>query len=137
MSGNSKGCVVIPAGRQCFTWEHLIPVAQLLIERGHLPLRRKDKSGFFSTPGGVVCHLTRAITPDDWDAVADKFVIPDNLVYFRGLIRDNDNKVDMLGIEEISTSDGLMGPTSGRRGRGPQVDSRSQVCRRGGRRYGR
>lgn len=106
MNESSERRVVIPGGRQRFTWEHLIPVAQVLIERGHLPLRRKDRSGFFSIPGGVVCHLTRAITPDDWKAINENLVIPDNLVYFRGLIRDNDNKVDIIGIEEISTLDG-------------------------------
>jgi hypothetical protein len=110
MSGDAEARIVIPEGRQRFTWEHLIPIAQLLIERGHVPITKKQKFGFSSTPGGVECRLTRAFTLDDWDAINERFVVPDNLVYFRGLIRDNANKVDMIGIEEISTVDGVMGP---------------------------
>jgi hypothetical protein len=95
-------------GGQQFGYAHLIPIAKLPIERGHhLPLHRRSKFGFGSRPGRVVCDLSRTITPDDWAAINERFLLPDNIAYYKGLIRDSANGVDFLGCDEIVCDDGL------------------------------
>lgn len=98
---------VIPGGPQEFNFEHLIPIAKLLIERGHLPIDEDSKFGFSPTQGGMVCALTRKFSEEDWAAINDRFLLPANVVYFHGLIRDNTNWVDMLGWDEVTCLDGV------------------------------
>lgn len=107
MSSQSDSREVIPGGRQQFGWEHLIPVAKLLIERGHLPIRSDSKFGFHPSSGRTMCSLARRFTEEDWDAINQRFILPDTIVYFHGLIRDNVNRVDMMGREEVTFPDGV------------------------------
>lgn len=107
MSSQPDTREVIPGGRQQFGWEHLIPIAKLLIERGHLPIDEESKFGFGSSQIGTMCALGRKFTDEDWAAINERFVIPANVVYFHGLIRDNANRVDMLGWDEVTCLDGV------------------------------
>jgi hypothetical protein len=103
---------VIPAGEQPFwTWDHLIPIAKFLVqERGH-GLLPKDPTitsydwGFMQF-NGLRCQVTRRITDDDWAAINERFVMPDNIGYGDNLIRDNINYIDIEGVERIITVDG-------------------------------
>ncbi len=97
-----------PEGEQEFGYEHLFPIAKLLIERGHKPLDDWDKYGFAPGPNGITCWMTRAFTDEDWEAIKERFVIPRNIVFYKGLIRDNDNEVDMLNYDEIHDTDGTI-----------------------------
>lgn len=54
----------------------------------------------------MLCQLTRTFTEEDWAAINERFVIPDNIVFYHGLIRDNANGVDMLGYDEVISMDG-------------------------------
>jgi hypothetical protein len=92
---------VIPPGKQPRAYRHLFPIAQLLIERGHNPIDCPDKFGFCPTQGGMVCTLTHRFTQEDWNAINERFVVPDNIRWFNGLIRDTANHIDMMGTDEI------------------------------------
>jgi hypothetical protein len=99
---------VIPSGRQPAPWYlHLIPVARFLIEaRGHMPLERPEKFGFTQDYDGFKCHLSRNITEEDWVAINEHFVVPENLVYFLGRILDQDNSIELIGYDTIDDVDG-------------------------------
>jgi hypothetical protein len=99
MSTAPDGREIIPAGEQPAPWyRHLLPIAKFLIEeRGHLPIEKPQKYGFWMTAGGFECHLTRSITEADWQAINQRFVIPENIRYHAGLIRDGVNRIDMVG----------------------------------------
>jgi hypothetical protein len=98
---------VIPAGEQPPPWYlHLIPLARFLVEeRGHMPLEEPDEYGWF-LENGMKCHLSRSITAEDWEAVNEHFVVPPNVVYIFGRIRDQVNKVEMIGFDTIIDLDG-------------------------------
>ena len=98
---------VIPEGEQEEVYEHLFPIAALLIERGHVPIENPKEFGFCINPRDVVCQLTRRITAEDWHAINERFVLPDNIGYIQGIIRDIVNWVDIIGFDEIST-DGVV-----------------------------
>lgn len=98
---------VVPAGEQESGFRHMIPIARLLIERGHPPIDEDSTFGFNPSPAGMVCALGRMFSSADWDAINERFVIPDNIVYFHGLIRDNTNWVDMMGWDEVVCLDGV------------------------------
>jgi hypothetical protein len=101
---------VIPAGRQPAPgYRHLLPIARLLIEdRGHMAIDRPEKFGFRQELDGYECHLTRSITAEDWAAVNERFVLPENVVYIFGLIRDQVNNIDMVGHDEMFERDGAV-----------------------------
>jgi hypothetical protein len=98
---------VIPAGTQPAPWYlHLIPLAKFLVEeRGHMPLEEPEEYGWVLR-NGMNCHLTRSITEEDWEAVNAHFVVPSNLVYIFGRIRDQANKVQLIGHDTIIDVDG-------------------------------
>jgi hypothetical protein len=96
-----SGRETIPAGEQEWGYHHLYPIAQLLIERGHNPIDNKEKFGFCPTPGGVVCTLTHRFTEEDWAAINERFVLPDNIRWHNGLIRDTANWIDMMGADTM------------------------------------
>ena len=100
----------IAAGRQPAPWyRHLLPIARFLIEeRGHQAIERPDKFGFRQEMDGYECHLTRRITAEDWAAINDHFVLPENVVYIFGLIRDQTNNIDMVGHDEMVERDGVI-----------------------------
>lgn len=58
--------------------------------------------------GGLKCHLTHSISEEDWTALNEHFVIPDNIVYMFGRIRDQANKFELIGHEEITDVDGVI-----------------------------
>jgi hypothetical protein len=94
---------IIPAGRADFITNQtrfFAPVLTFLIERGHVPL-----DGDEHMLGGDT-SLTRIISPVDWAAVNDRFAIPDNLTYLDGMIRDNANRFDVDGFDELSGLNG-------------------------------
>lgn len=100
---------VISGGRlRPLSWTHLVPTARFLIEeRGHLPLYEPERWGFTSSQAGGLFQLSRRITDEDWDAVQRRFVLPPNIVFYKGLIRDQDNGVTFLGVEELVGNDGV------------------------------
>jgi hypothetical protein len=94
---------VIPAGEQPAPWyKHLLPIAKFLIEeRGHMAIEKPEKYGYVYGLGGGRFRFTRRITDEDWAAINERFVMPNNIGFFHGLIRDNDNHVDMMGFDTI------------------------------------
>jgi len=96
---------VIPAGEQPAPWfEHLLPVAKFLIEeRGHMALENPEEYGYVDGLDGNKFYFTRRITDEDWEAIKERFVIPDNIGFFGGLLRDNANHVDMIGYDTITS----------------------------------
>jgi hypothetical protein len=99
--------VVIPAGRfrAPMGWKHLVPIARFLIEeRGHLPLYEPERWGFTGTG---LFQFSRRITDEDWEAINQRFVIPPNVWFHNGLIRDQENGVDFLGVEELMGLNGV------------------------------
>ena len=104
---------IIPAGEQPAPWFlHLRPITRFLItERGHMPIEEVEDPedwGFTQEMDGFECHLTHGITPEDWAAINERFVIPANVVYMFGLIRDQDNNIDIVGHDEITDRDGVI-----------------------------
>jgi len=101
---------VIIGGRQPPPWyTHLLPIAKFLVEeRGHIPLERPERYGFRQTGGGLQCQLARRITDEDWAAINERFELPMNIQFFHGLIRDNDNRIDFMGFDEIQGDEGLI-----------------------------
>jgi hypothetical protein len=103
MSTAPEGREIIPPGEQpLFSIEHLLPIAKFLIEeRGHLPIDYPQDYGFntMAGAGGFDCHLTREITQADWDAINQRFIIPDTIWYHLGLIRDGINHMDIMGTD--------------------------------------
>lgn len=93
---------VIPAGEQEFFFEHLFPIARFLIQRGHLPIEDRRDYGFGGTGGGVVCALTHGLTDEDWAAVNERFVLPDNICFIYRVIRDSANHNDIQGVDFIT-----------------------------------
>jgi hypothetical protein len=87
----------------------LLPIARFLIEeRGHLPIYEPEDYGFHMGDDGFECRLTRSITAEDWEAVNERFVIPENIFFFCGyVIRDGANWIDMIGFDELLTLDGV------------------------------
>jgi hypothetical protein len=105
MTTAPDGREIIPSGKQPAPWyHHMVPIAKFLIEeRGHLPVDKPEKYGFYNGE----CQLTRSITAEDWAAINEHFVIPDNIAFMFGyLIRDGVNGIDMLGFD---TFQGLHG----------------------------
>lgn len=100
---------IIPAGEQpLFSWEHLLPIAKFLVEeRGHMPLSRPENYGFLQL-NGFRCRLTRWITDEDWIAINQRFALPETIGYGDGLIRDNLNRIDIEGFDEIICEDGVI-----------------------------
>lgn len=82
-----------------FGYKHMIPIVKVLIERGHLPTSNRPKYGFRGN--GRKCHLTHALTDDDWTAVTDRYIIPENIVWRFGIIRDHENNVQIQGDDTI------------------------------------
>lgn len=80
-----------------------MPIARFPIEeRDHLPISEPERWGFTSSQVGVICHLSRRITDQDWEALNERFLLPSNIGYRSGLIRDNDNRVDFVGVDELA-----------------------------------
>jgi hypothetical protein len=94
---------VIPAGEQPMPgYRHLFPIAKFLIEeRGHMPIENPDRYGYVYTLDGAKFRFTRRITDEDWAAINERFVMPKNIGFFHGLMRDNDNHIDMMGFDTI------------------------------------
>jgi hypothetical protein len=100
---------VIPAGRQPgIGYKHLFPIAKFLIEqRGHMAMEEPEAFGFIYENGsGYHCALTRSITGEDWAALNVRFVVPDNIVYIFGRIRDQANGIEIAGYDTIVDIDG-------------------------------
>jgi hypothetical protein len=57
--------------------------------------------------GTGMFQFSRQITDSDWKALNQRFVLPPNLSFHKGLIRDNDNRVDFVGVDELIGLDGL------------------------------
>lgn len=108
------GRLIIPAGTFDDAVEHLYPIAQFLRDEAGLRLTWEDPEaspgtadhlGFVGQPDGWRCFLGGPITPEIWAALNERFVLPRNLVYWPaditstggGMIRDNDNWVDIIG----------------------------------------
>lgn len=96
---------VIPAGDQT-TLDYLFPIVDLLIERGLVPVDEVTDHGFRPAPDAWRCPLRGVITPEDWAAVNERFVVPRTIVYIReawvggGTITDNLNYVDIIGARD-------------------------------------
>lgn len=105
---SADGREVIPAGLQSRPWwRHLVPMVRFLVEeRGHLIINGPEKWGFVGMQSGYVCGLTRVITDDDWRALNDHFVIPENIGFIPGLIRDHENGCDIVGSDWIGPREG-------------------------------
>ena len=109
VTGTGDTREIIPEGEQpLFSYQHLIPIARFLVEeRGHVPLSRPEKFGFVKM-NGFRCRLTRRITDEDWAAINQRFALPDTIGYGDGMIRDNLNRMDIEGYDEIITEDGVI-----------------------------
>src|SRR3954454_206829 len=94
---------MIPAGEQPGPgYSHLFPIAKFLIEeRGHMAIENPDRYGYIYGLDGAKFELTRRITDEDWAALNERFVMPDNIGFFHGLMRDNDNHIDMMGFDTM------------------------------------
>jgi hypothetical protein len=90
---------VIPAGPQRGTYEHLRPIAELLIARGHPPQDDESDRGFEPRPDGWVCVLQEPFSDDDKAAVSAAFALPPNIRWFGGMLRDSANWVDIRGAK--------------------------------------
>ena len=98
---------VIPAGRlrPPSSWVHLVPLARfLVVERGHLPIHEPARWGF---TGAGSFQFSRRITEADWEALNQHFVIPPNIWFDQGLIRDQDNRADLFGADEVEVLNGM------------------------------
>lgn len=87
----------LPAPNRQFGYRHMYPIAKVLIERGHLPIDYRDKYGFCPSGMGRRCHLTHALTDEDWAAVTDRYILPENIVWRFGIIKDHQNRVQIQG----------------------------------------
>jgi hypothetical protein len=74
-------------------------------ERGHTPLEKPEEYGWIFE-NGMNSHLARGITPEDWEAINERFVVPANVVYIFGRIRDEANKLEVIGYDMIIDRDG-------------------------------
>jgi hypothetical protein len=114
MTESRSGREVIPAGEQpWFSFQHLVPIAKFLIqERGHGTLPKEESVVSFEwgfvRMNGLRCQLTHRITDEDWAAINERYVMPDNIGYRDGLIRDNVNSIDIEGIEAMVCEDGVV-----------------------------
>ena len=70
-----------------------------------MPLEEPEEYGW-QLADGMQCLLARSITSEDWEAVNKRFVVPPNLVYIFGRIRDQSNGVEMIGFDTIVDVDG-------------------------------
>jgi hypothetical protein len=98
---------VVPPGKMNPSWHHMVPIANFLIERGHPPINYAERSGFTGTRYGMKCRLGYWISEADCVAINEAFVVPPNIQYYQGLIRDNVNRVDITGHEEVTCEDGV------------------------------
>lgn len=73
-----------------------------------MPLEEPEEFGFTQDYDGFKCHLTHAITDEDWTAINERFVVPGNVVYVFGRIRDQDNGIELIGHDEIEDVDGVI-----------------------------
>lgn len=105
--GHDDGRVIIAAGPLDDGDRHLIPLVEFLVERGHRPIVNQHDHGFFYLAGKRRCWLSRRITRETWQAIAERFVLPDNIVLSPGLIEDKANKVLILGWDRVILEDGL------------------------------
>ncbi|MGQ0466220.1 MAG: hypothetical protein ACT4QG_12955 [Sporichthyaceae bacterium] len=96
----------LSAPNRKFGYRHMIPIVQLLMRRGHLPIGSWDRYGF--VPGGslITCHLTYPLTEDDWAAVVERFVIPENIIWWNNVIRDQVNRLQIQGDRLILDVEG-------------------------------
>ena len=100
--------VITPGKVRPISWVHLVPIARFLIEeRGHLPIHQPERWGFTSGQSGGLFQLSRRITDEDWEALNGHFVLPPNIWFHKGLIRDQDNGVDFLGFDEVIGLEGV------------------------------
>jgi hypothetical protein len=53
-----------------------------------------------------VFWFSRRITEEDWNALNRRLVLPPNIWFHHGLIRDGENGVDFIGVDEILEVDG-------------------------------
>ncbi|MGQ0463995.1 MAG: hypothetical protein ACT4QG_01625 [Sporichthyaceae bacterium] len=100
---------VIPGGWQeeWPGWHHVKPLIRFLVEeRGHLLLHPDEPWGVVPLNGGRDCSLTRMITEESWAALNERFVIPDNIGYMAGFIRDFENGIDISGYDWVIGLDG-------------------------------
>ncbi len=111
------GRLIIPGGTFDNAIRHLYPIAQFLRDEAGLRLtwevpgagpRDDGYLGFVGQPDGWRCFVGGTITPAIWAALNERFVLPRNLVYWpaantttgHGMIRDNDNWVDIVGVAD-------------------------------------
>jgi hypothetical protein len=66
-----------------------------------MAIENPDRYGYVYGLDGPKFELTRRITDEDWAALNERFVMPDNIGFDRGLMRDNDNHVDMMGFDTM------------------------------------
>lgn len=107
MSEKQEAREVVPAGKRNPSWHHMVPIAKFLIERGHPPINYAERSGFAPTQQGMKCRLGYWITDEEWAEINEVFVIPANIKYFDGMIRDSVNRVDIIGHEQVQCEDGV------------------------------
>lgn len=79
-------------------WDHLIPIVQALIDAGHQPIKNEEQYGFVEAPHEWKCELYDPITLDDWQMLNEKFIIPENIFYTHGMVRDGAGWVDIYGV---------------------------------------
>lgn len=89
-----------------FGYRHLIPIVKVLMQRGHLPIDERARYGFCPGQGMTKCHLTHPLTEEDWAAVTERFVIPEHIVWWNNVIRDQENGVQIQGDRIIIDVEG-------------------------------
>lgn len=61
---------------------------------------------------GVRVHpesLARSFTEEDWAAINERFILPDNIVFLGGgVMRDSANRLDIIGFDEVQAPDGVI-----------------------------
>lgn len=106
------GRQIIPAGTFFIAVPHLYPIAAFLRDTGLRLMRERPNAqpgqdgemGFIPQPDGWRCLVGGPITPEIWAALNQRFALPPTITYHReavgggGMIRDNANYVDILGI---------------------------------------
>lgn len=124
------GRLIIPGGTFDDPIRHLYPIAAFLRDEAGLRLTWEvpdagpDGDGYLGFVGqqdGWRCFLGGPITPQIWTALNARFVLPRNIVYWPaanttttggGMIRDNDNWVDIMGTAEPPPADARRSETA-------------------------
>lgn len=104
---DSDGRYIIAAGPMDGGDRHLISLVEFLVERGHRPIVNQHDHGFFYLAGKRRCWLSRRITWETWQAITERFVLPDNIVLRPGVIADDANEVLIVGWNRVVLDDGL------------------------------